>query len=123
MAFKTQSHKDLIAWQKSIQLVEIIYKMTQTFPKEELYGLTSQVRRATVSVAMNIAEGTGADSDGELKRFLVMAARSCYEVMCGIEVAMRLQYLAHQQGEKLLDRVEELSAMIHGFVRKLRAGR
>ena len=118
---RNQKFRKLAVWQKAMDLIGEVYRITTSFPKEELYGLTSQLRRAAVSIAMNIAEGSGADSDQEFKRFLVMASRSGYEVMCGVEVAMKLEYLPEKQGVEALDKLEELSAMIHGFVKKLKA--
>ena len=104
-----------------MELIGEIYKITAAFPKEELYGLVSQIRRASVSIALNIAEGSGADSDAEFKRFLIIALRSGYEVMCGMEVSMKLGYLTDKKGNEVLDRLEELSAMISGFTKKLKA--
>ena len=118
---RKQKFRQLAVWQKAMDLIGDVYRVTTRFPTEELYGLTSQLRRAAVSIAMNIAEGSGADSDQEFKRFLVMASRSGYEVMCGIEVAMKLEYLSGKQGIEALDKLEELSAMIHGFVKTLKA--
>ena len=104
-----------------MELIGDVYRVTTHFPKDELYGLTSQLRRAAVSIAMNIAEGSGADSDQEFKRFLVMASRSSYEVMCGVEIATTLEYLPAKQSGEVLDKLEELSAMMHGFVQTLKA--
>ena len=98
-----------------------LYRATTRFPKEELYGLTAQVRRAAVSIAMNIAEGSAAGSDLEFRRYLTIAARSGYEAMCGIEVAIQLGYLDVRTGNALLDRLEELSAMLYSFRGKLEA--
>ncbi|HEY4933768.1 MAG TPA: four helix bundle protein [Terriglobales bacterium] len=67
------SYKDLVAWQKAMDLVTDVYKVTRAFPKEEVYGLTSQLRRAAVSVPSNIAEGQGRKGDGEFKHFLRLA--------------------------------------------------
>ena len=116
-----QKFRRLEIWQKAMELISDVYKVTANFPKEELYGLTNQLRRAAVSIAMNIAEGSGADSDREFKRFLVMASRSGYEVMCGMEVALKLKYVPSQTAAEVLNRLEELSAMIHGFVKRLNA--
>ena len=118
---RKQKFRKLVVWQKAMDLIGEVYRITMTFPKEELYGLTNQLRRAAVSIAMNIAEGSGADSDQEFKRFLVMTSRSGYEVMCGMEVAMKLNYLSAQRGHEVLNRLGELSAMLHGFVKKLKA--
>ncbi|PJC47266.1 MAG: hypothetical protein CO035_06590 [Candidatus Omnitrophica bacterium CG_4_9_14_0_2_um_filter_42_8] len=118
---REQKFRKLSIWHKAVGLIEDIYKITNSFPKDELYGLTNQLRRAAVSIAMNIAEGSGADSDMEFKRFLIIAFRSTYEVMCGIEVAIKLNYITDKEGNKILDKLEELSAMINGFTKKLKA--
>ena len=118
---RKQKFRQLIIWQRAMDLVAVVYKETAVFPKEELYGLTGQIRRAAISIVMNIAEGSGAGSDAEFRRFLLMASRSGYEVMCGVEVASTLRYLSGETAEKLLNCLEELSAMLHGFVKKLRS--
>jgi four helix bundle protein len=76
----TQSFRDLQVWQRAIQLTVAVYRMTQDFPREELYGLTSQIRRSAVSVASNIAEGQGRLSRGEFRQFLGIARGSNFEV-------------------------------------------
>ena len=118
---REQKFRKLSIWHKAMDLIEDVYKTTKTFPKDELYGLTNQVRRASVSIAMNIAEGSGADSDMEFKRFLIIALRSAYEVMCGIELSIKLKYITEEKGNKILNQLEELSAMITGFTKKLKA--
>ena len=82
-----------------MDFIEQIYKITDKFPKTEMYGLTNQIRRAALSIALNIAEGSGAGSDNEFNRFLNIALRSGYEVMCGIEVAKRLNYCCNNEEE------------------------
>ena len=77
-----QSHRDLLVWQRAIQLSTETYKLTADFPKEEIYGLTSQLRRASVSVASNIAEGYGRGTKGEYKQFLAIARGSNLELDC-----------------------------------------
>ena len=118
---RKQKFRQLMIWQRAMELVAAVYRETAVLPKEELYSLTGQIRRAAVSIAMNIAEGSGAGSDAEFRRFLLMANRSGYEVMCGIEVASTLRYLSGDTAERLLNRLEELSAMLHGFVKRLRS--
>jgi four helix bundle protein len=88
------SYRDLIAWQRAMDLVEAIYKATRRFPKDELYGLTSQLRRAAVSVPSNIAEGQGRLTSGEFKQFLGHARGSLLETEAQILLAGRLQYFA-----------------------------
>ena len=92
-----QKFRKLVIWQKAMDLVENIYQLTKRFPAEELYGLTSQLRRAATSVALNIAEGSGTGSDSEFNRFLSIAHRSNYEVMCGFEIAKRLKYIKEDE--------------------------
>ena len=100
-----RDYKDLTVWQKAIDLVTEVYKATRGFPKEELYGLTSQLRRCAVSVPSNIAEGQGRDSQGEFKRFLNIARGSDSELQTQLEIARALGF-----GEsKMIDEAESLS--------------
>ena len=85
-----QPFQDLTVWQRAMELSESIYRLTKTFPKEELYGMTSQLRRASISVASNIAEGRGRASTGEFKQFLSIAQGSTYEVHTQLLLARRL---------------------------------
>ncbi len=85
-----QSFRDSIAWQKAMDLSIAVYALTRTFPKEELFGLTSQLRRASVSIASNIAEGQGRLSTGEFLQFLGMARGSALEVETQLELSHRL---------------------------------
>ena len=86
------SYRDLLVWQRSIQMTIAIYRLTVSFPKEEQYGLTSQLRRAAVSVASNIAEGYGRGTRGEYKQFLGMARGSNYEVQTQLVITRELGY-------------------------------
>lgn len=98
-----------------------IYAVTNTYPKQELYSLIDQIRRAAVSIALNIAEGSGAGSDKEFARFLRIAIRSIYEVVTGIEISIRLQYGKQAENESLIREADELGAMITGLIKKLKA--
>lgn len=102
-----------------MNFIEEIYSITNKFPVNETYGLTSQLRRSAISVALNIAEGSGAGTDNEFKRFLNIALRSAYEVMCAIEVAKRLNYCNEIETNKLLKSCDEVSAMLTGLRKKL----
>ena len=82
--------RELKVWQRAMDLVVEVYHLTQTFPSSEQFGLISQLRRAAVSISLNIAEGAGGGTDPEFRRFLRMALRSCYEVMTGLEIGRRL---------------------------------
>ncbi|MEE8359903.1 MAG: four helix bundle protein [Candidatus Omnitrophota bacterium] len=118
---KEQRFRKLEVWNKAMTFVEEIYRITSKFPAKEMYGLTSQLRRSAVSIALNIAEGSGTDSDREFKRFLIISLRSSYETMCGIEIANRLRYCSDKENVKLVNKCDELSAMLSGFIKKLKA--
>lgn len=120
---KEQKFRKLEVWAKAIDFVEDIYKITNEFPTNERYGLIIQLRRSSTSIALNIAEGSGSGSDIEFNRFLNMSLRSSYEVMCGIEIARRLKYCSSKETSHLLERCDELSAMIVGLKKKLKTER
>src|SRR6266704_3485421 len=101
-------YRDLIAWQKSMDLVEDVYRLTRVFPREELYGLTNQLRRAAVSIPSNIAEGQTRSHVKEFLQFLSMAQGSLAEVQTQIELAGRLRYLSPEQVEPTLQRADSL---------------
>ena len=111
-----QSFRDLIVWQRSIQMAVAIYKLTQGFPKEETYGLTSQMRRAAVSIGSNIAEGHGRLSTGKYRQFLGIARGSNFELQTQLEIARALGI----GDQKLLDNAEgishEVGKMIFGVL-------
>ena len=110
-----KGHRDLIAWQKAMELVTEIYRVTHTFPKEELYGLTSQLRRAAVSVPSNLAEGHGRNSRKEFHQFVGQARGSLVEVETQLEIALNLGYLGTQPANKLLERASEVARLINGL--------
>ena len=117
-----QDYRDLIVWKRSIELTVCIYKLTRTFPKDEQYGLSSQMRRASVSVASNIAEGRGRLNAAEFRQFLGLAQCSVYELQTQLIVAKSLdlgdaQALAYAQ---LLS--NEVSKMLASFIQKLTVG-
>ena len=117
-----QDYRDLIVWKRSIELTVCIYKLTRAFPKDEQYGLSSQMRRASVSVASNIAEGRGRLNAAEFRQFLGLAQGSVYELQTQLIVAKSLdlgdaQALAYAQ---LLS--NEVSKMLASFIQKLTVG-
>jgi four helix bundle protein len=87
-----QSFRELVVWQRAMQLTVAIYRLSKDFPREELYGLTSQIRRAAVSIPSNIAEGQGRRNVGELKQFLGIARGSNFEVQTQLEIARALKF-------------------------------
>ena len=114
-----KSYRDLLVWQRAIELTVALYKLTRSFPKEEVFGLTSQLRRASVSVASNIAEGYGRGSKGEYRNFLGMARGSALEVQTQIVIARELGLGEPSQiagAEKLAD---ETGRMLWAMMQKL----
>ncbi len=111
--------RKLKIYQRAIDFTVEIYKISKRFPKEELYGLTSQIRRAVTSIALNIAEGSGNSSEKEFKRFLEIALRSDYEVMTCLEVVLRLNYCKRGEHETLIAEADEIAAMISVFSKSL----
>jgi four helix bundle protein len=87
-----RSFRDLIVWQRSVELAVAIYELTRGFPKDEIYGLTSQLRRAAVSIASNIAEGHGRNSTGEFRQFLGIVRGSNFEVQTQLVLSRKLKY-------------------------------
>ena len=118
---KSQSYRDLIVWQKALTLVTAIYRATDRFPKHELYGLSSQIRRAAVSVASNIAEGQGRNSRGEFLQFLGHAKGSLTEVETQIFIACNLNYLNSKERDEMLLKSEEVSRLMAGLMKALRS--
>ena len=115
-----QSYRQLIAWQKSFELVKLIYSTTKSFPKEEIYGLTSQVKRAAVSVPSNIAEGQGRDSTKEFLHHLSIAYGSLMEVETQILIAESLEYLKSEETKLILEKTAETGRLINGLIRSLK---
>jgi four helix bundle protein len=109
------AYQDLIAWRKATQLALDIYRCTRTFPKDELYGLTSQMRRAAVSVASNIAEGKGRYSRKEFLQFLYRARGSLLELQTQLFIAGELDYLESISARRIKDKADELGRILNGL--------
>lgn len=112
-----KTHKDLDVWKKSMDLVMDVYRHTQVFPKEEIYGLTSQIRRAVISIPSNIAEGASRNSKKEFSQYLYIALGSASELETQILIADRLGYV--QESQKLLEKMEAIKMMLNGLIRHL----
>jgi four helix bundle protein len=115
-----QDFKKLAVWEKSHNLVVEVYRLTSLFPKEEIYGLTSQIRRASVSIPSNIAEGCGRDGNAELSRFLQIALGSTKELEYQILLAHQLSYLNDSDYENLNNGVVEVRRMLIALIKKLK---
>lgn len=112
------NYKELIVWKKSILLAEIVYKFTASFPNEERYGLTSQMRRSAVSVASNIAEGAGRNSNKEFKNFLGIANGSLNELNAQFEISKRLNLINENSFDEVSVLSDEVQKMIYTLIKK-----
>jgi len=112
--------RDLKVWQKSHQLVIKVYKATSTFPKEEIYGLTSQIRRSCISITANIAEGCGRGSDADFARFLQMAVGSASELEYYILLCRDIDLLNPSDYECLYSRLNDVKRMLISLIQKLK---
>ncbi len=116
---KKHNFRNLKVYQRAIDFAVEIYKLSKSFPKDELFGLTNQIRRAVTSISLNIAEGSGNKSEKEFQRFLEIALRSAYEVMTSLEIAVRLDYCSKNDFNKLTAEADEIAAMLVGFSKSL----
>lgn len=114
-----ESHRDLHVWQKSMELVLLVYKASQHFPREELYGLTAQLRRAIVSVPANIAEGNARATTRDYAHFLSIARGSLMESETLVLLATRLNYMNNDGSQQLLQLIDEISRMLHALRNRL----
>jgi four helix bundle protein len=112
-------HKRLLAWRKSMDLVVVIYELTRTFPPDELYGLTSQLRRASVSVPSNISEGAAGRSAIQFRNYLSIAIGSLNEISTQLEIAYRVGYLDRNKLNDIESRVDECLALTYGLRKSL----
>jgi four helix bundle protein len=112
---KVQHYRQLVAWQKAMDFAESIYRITKKFPRDEIYGITSQLRRAAVSIPSNIAEGQGRWSSKEFVHFLGNANGSLQESETQVLLAHRLAYIDEEDLEKLLLQTTEVGRIIHGL--------
>jgi len=114
-------HKKLNAWSDAVDLAQQIYRVTERFPSNEQFGLTSQIRRAAVSIPSNIAEGAARQTKKEFLNFLHIAKGSLSELDTQLEIARRLEYLDQARWETLDERLERIDCMLSGLVRSLRS--
>lgn len=112
------NHKKLEVWNKSIELVAEIYRITKLLPKEEIFGLSSQLRRASVSVISNIAEGSARKSALERKRFYEISRSSLVEIDAQIEIAYRLSYISDEHIDKLNILINQIFAMLSKLIQR-----
>lgn len=113
------NYKNLKIWQLSRILVKVVYELTTYFPSNEQYGLTSQIRRAVISIPANIAEGSGRGTDKDFSRFLDIAISSSFELETELTLATDLNYISNEQCTPVLNQIQEIQKMIFGFKEKL----
>ena len=116
-----QDFRNLKVWEKAHALTLDVYKASKSFPREEMYGLTSQIRRASVSIGANIAEGACRGGDVDFARFLQMAAGSASEVEYHLLLSRDLEFLQSADFQRLTDEVVEVKRMLSSLMQKLRA--
>ena len=113
------SYKDLLVWQDAMTLAESCYRLTRKFPKDELFGLTSQIRRASASIAANIAEGHGRESTGSFVQFLRIAQGSLKEVETHLMLSSRVEITSARDIDPLIGKSEKLGKMLRSLIRSL----
>lgn len=113
--------KKMKVWQKARELAKNIYIVTSNFPKEEIFGLTSQMRRSAVSIASNIAEGSGRNTDGEFINFLGIANGSSFELETQLMIALDLGYISDSESVALQQDLIEIQKMLFTFISKLKS--
>lgn len=112
--------RKILIWQKSISLVTKIYTSTRNFPKEEIFGLTSQIRRSSISIPSNIAEGSGRESNKDFIRFLYISLGSLFEMQTQLEIAKNILYLNEDEFNNLYEDSREVERMLVSFINKLK---
>jgi four helix bundle protein len=117
---KIGSYRDLVVWQRGMALAELVYVVTRAYPRDEQFGLTSQTRRAAVSVPANIAEGHGRGTRASYASFLRVARGSLRELQTHLELAKRLDIARPEQVDALLTDADEIGRMLHALINRLR---
>ena len=112
--------RNLQIWQKSMTLTTNIYIATKNFPKEEIFALTSQIRRSSISIPSNVAEGFGRDSNKEYLRFLNISIASLFELQTQLEIGKNIEYLTEVEFNKIYEDTRELERMLVSFIKKIK---
>lgn len=114
-----KTYEDLLIWQYSMELVTDIYRVTSCYPESEKFGLTSQLRRASISIPSNIAEGFGRNSSGDFKRFLNIAMGSLFEQQTELRISLNLQFIDQDTFNHLYNKSREIERMMSAFIKKI----
>lgn len=115
-----KTFRDLLIWQKSMTLVTNAYILTSNFPKEELFGLSSQIRRCAISIPSNISEGFGRGTNEDYHRFLKISLGSLFELQTQIEIGLNLKYIPQSDFDKIFEESREIERMLSSFIRKIK---
>ena len=115
-----RSYKDLLVWQRGMDLVELIYQLTKKLPASEQWGLISQMRSAAISIPSNIAEGYGRQSTGSYKHFLAISRGSLCDLETQVILCERLNYLGNADTEKILDEINQINKMLTAMISKIK---
>ena len=121
MEVRSQSYRDLIVWQKGIELCCIVYEVCSAFPKSELYGLADQMKRAAVSIPSNIAEGQARQYASEFRHFLSVASGSLAELDTQRIIAMNVDFLSQEDSMSLEQKIAEVRKMLYALTRSIKA--
>lgn len=121
MSGPIRSYRDLVVWQQAMDLAEACYVATRAFPREEIYGMTAQIRRASASVAANIAEGNGRENTGSYVQFLRIAQGSLKELETHLLLASRVSVLNETECGRLLGRCEKVGKLLRALIRSLQS--
>ena len=116
---KIKNFRELDVWKLAMEIIVDIYEYTKTFPKEEIYGLVSQMRRSAVSIASNIAEGFNRYHNKEYRQFLYIALGSCAELETQIEVSVPLGYIIQTERDKIIEKLDHESRMLRNLIKRL----
>jgi four helix bundle protein len=111
-----KSYKELDVWKESMKLVEMVYGVTQKFPKEEMYCLCNQIRRAVISIPSNIAEGIGRNHVKDTVQFLFVARGSLYEIETQLFIAIQQKYIPFEESENIFSQIEICKKLLNGFI-------
>ena len=120
---KIKTYRDLIVWSKSIDFVTMVYELTRKYPKDELYGLTLQIRRCAISIPSNIAEGYGRRSTQDYIRFLQIAMGSLYEIQTQIQISLNLKFISQIDYNSIYEKSRQIEIMLRLLIEKIKSSR
>jgi len=119
MEEKIRNFRDLNIWKLGVEIVEDVYKLTKSFPKDELYGLSAQMKRCAVSIPSNVAEGFARKHNKEYKQFLYITLGSCAELETQIEIASSLEYIKEEEKKNSLEKINHVTRMVMNLLKCL----